>query len=93
MNYQAIAEAIRECGMRTGDFETINYSGRGMYGEECLAICCHSPFSVGVTLAKFAIRNNLQELLDFLQGYNPKTDSLGCDIVIYWPSLPALEQD
>jgi len=92
MKYQAIAESIKDCGIFTGEFETMNYSGRAMYGEECLAIS-GNVWRVAVTLAKYAEEKGLCELSDFLKSYTPKTDSLGYDTVIYWPNLPALDDN
>lgn len=62
------------------------YSGRGMYGKECLSINIESYelgsvfFEMGVALAK----NNSQEVPDALLSYS--TDNMGYGIVVYWKS-------
>lgn len=54
-----------------------NYSGRGMYGATC-----------------FSITGNTSDLIRFLRALpdevgdelvDPSTDSMGLDIVFYWP--------
>lgn len=64
------------------------YSGRGMYGKECLAVDVSQKdehalmFEVGKAVGAFNVPLDVQRALR-----NPKTDSMGLDIVIYWPDL------
>lgn len=66
-----------------------NYSGRGMYGETCLAIVCNDAL---ITLQDFCQllceRLESDEISDlFLQLGNPRSDSMGHGQVLYWPKL------
>ncbi len=59
------------------------YSGRGTYGADCVAICgtnsaCMSAISTVCERANEATREVLND---------PKSDSMGRDIVMYWPQL------
>ena len=62
------------------------YSGRGMYGKECLSVSIESYelgsmfFELGVVLAK----NKAFETPDALLSYS--TDNMGYGIVVYWKS-------
>ena len=56
----------------------LSYSGRGMYGERCVAVHCGG-------------RNNVDEddVLDAVKdipgAQHPASDSLGLGTVLYWP--------
>lgn len=94
MNYQAIAEAIIECSEALGGFDVMNYSGRGMYGEYCLAVT-GDPFRIACTLMTFAYRRDNDELKlkEFLERSSPSEDSLGYDTVLYWRYLPPIAKN
>ncbi len=80
------------------DFELRKYSGRGMYGKECVGIITPS-------LAKFMahVMQSLQYKLDSLE-FDPdstdevvgnlaqafkhmRTDSMGLDTIVYFPNM------
>jgi len=75
--------------------ELRDYSGRGMYGKECLAIDCEVSLAHAVSMTQFVIGNlgssHLRELMDALE--NTCTDSLGMGTITYWPSVPYIEGD
>lgn len=75
IDIEMLEEAADEAGV---EYRT-NYSGRGMYGAECFAI-------EGKTsdLVRF-LRQLPDEIADEL--VDPTTDSMGLDIVFYWPYL------
>lgn len=62
-------------------YETRAYSGRGMYGRECLAITVRNPIQVAQDIGWKAARTPES---DFPQQV--RTDSMGLDYVIYWPN-------
>ena len=65
------------------------YSGRGMFGKECLGIVIpniQSLFSLGIDIGEH------REDGDESPG-NPKTDNIGYNIVAYWPSIPYEKED
>ncbi len=92
MNCQAIAESIIECSESLGGFDVMNYSGRGMYGEYCLAVT-GDVFRIACTLMEFACRRNDHDLRVFLEINSPWEDSLRYDNVLYWKSLPPIAKN
>jgi 2,3-bisphosphoglycerate-independent phosphoglycerate mutase len=87
------------------------YSGRGMYGKECLGVVIKgNPLSfLGSAcgmLADYVSDNSAaeeaadenQNLIDALQELSEiidktQQDSMGLDIIIYWPRLAAPPED
>ena len=61
------------------------YSGRGMYGRECVGISGEylNPFTVAILLADRADLFGI----DIADIPVPDTDSLGRGIIIYWPQV------
>lgn len=86
MNVQRIKEAFEDAG-----FEPRSYSGRSMYGEECLAVLGDSAIGILLsTIRDFAgsgafDTSEIVELIDQLTDY--RTDQLGMREIIYWPQL------
>lgn len=75
-------EAMRELGL-----PTFAYSGRGMYGERCVATRTNrndalTEFGIGMALGAWAQANG-----HILEIPEPSTDSLGLDMVVYWRGL------
>lgn len=74
-----------------------DYSGRGMYGSECLAIVTDE--------SSWSLQNALRELVNDLKNvdadvadelrvildYEPESDSMGRRAVYYWPSIKVVE--
>ena len=58
-----------------------SYSGRFMYGKTCLGFTCKS--SQQEELLEIALRHGLR-------GF--RTDSMGRDIIVYWPDTPWSEE-
>ena len=56
-------------------YEPVAYSGRGMYGKECVSL-------KGDDLSLWDVARSLPEDMYVSE---PRTDSLGLGIVIYWP--------
>ena len=52
-----------------------SYSGRGMYGKECLGAVVHSAEDVYAECERAEIKSACR-------------DSMGLDVVVYWPSIP-----
>jgi hypothetical protein len=76
------------------NFETREYSGRGMGGKYCLAItiprdALEAMFNIGRMVENQNNDSNDSEYwidetgLDYV-----KSDNLGYDIIIYWPNIP-----
>ena len=75
---QLYIDAIEAAGFRPR-----SYSGRFMYGKQCLAVALNSPsdlFGIGMEVGS-----------QHPEGWNPdrelRTDSLGSGIIAYWPDI------
>ncbi len=72
-------------------YETRSYSGRGMYGKECLAFTADAgtlSFVVAADLMEAALYTGedfIEPVLAAMRGV--KTDSLGRGAVFYFPSI------
>lgn len=83
MNLQQL---IEEAG-----YETRSYSGRGMYGKECLGVCTENvnviAFIYDIMETSFdQDRADLEE--DIMQIREAKTDSMGKGMIVYFPNVP-----
>ena len=66
----------------TCEEEIISYSGRGMYGKECLAVVVR-PYMIAdlfFEMGKFVGEHNI----DLPHITHVTTDSMGYDTVVYW---------
>jgi len=63
-----------------------SYSGRGMFGDRCLAITCGNPFAAIGEIVKFVESvDDIQLIGSLISG--AKTDSLGREYVLYFPDV------
>lgn len=72
-----------------GHFEVRSYSGRWMNGKECLGVICNhlgqlfsEVISETMHLDKFQVSDLAVDVQDF------KTDSMGKDMIVYFPHVP-----
>lgn len=75
-----------------GVFRT--YSGRGMYGKECIGMVLsdNDAFKVAMALGDWIREADLDyDLADAFK--NPHIDSMGYDTIYYWPSLSVEAED
>lgn len=83
---QVLEDAADELGL---DLRT-DYSGRGMYGDECIGIVAGST---GEVIRWFFMIHDLDDMLaDRLVEQNMSQDSMAFDIIFYWPSV-SVEND
>lgn len=67
---------------------TCTYSGRGMYGKECMAIAAGSLQEGLAQLIEGIPTASLDtDAATIVRGF--RWDSLGDGVVIYWPDIPA----
>ncbi len=69
-----------------------DYSGRGMFGAECVAIITdEGGFSIATSLQElqetYEDDEEISEMLDCMLNREPRTDSMGLSTVYYWPSI------
>lgn len=81
------------------DHSPRSYSGRGMYGKECLGVECSSPTAAILDIVQTLVENMEVEtveraliskhdvgyLVDLLREH--RTDSLGCVSILYFPRI------
>lgn len=68
------------------DFNVRAYSGRFMFGKECLAVSCRCHTDLIMLLAE-----EDPELLKTLG--KPTLDDLGKGVICYWPQVAAPDED
>jgi hypothetical protein len=73
-----------------------SYSGRGMYGRNCLSVVTdrHSPHSMELALhlgRAATDSGRFDEVEEAISG--TQEDSMGLGSVIYWPRVPYVEDD
>ncbi len=92
MSRVEIRDALVEAA-RDHDYVTMRYSGRAMYGQQCLAVKSSSrAFTMGVRMALSLEENNAPEAAKkFL--LESRQDDLGGDTLIYWPDVPPPDKD
>ncbi len=81
-----LQQFIEECG-----FETRSYSGRGMFGKECLGVTIEDSLLhfVAELLDLAEEMSDVKNLATALQ--NARTDSMGLGTIIYFPYIPYKE--
>lgn len=87
MDAEKLIEAIEDAG-----YEARSYSGRGMYGRECVGVVVGvAGFRLGAELAKsvaYLAEDDVHEALDELAELSVSQDSMGHDVVVYFPGVP-----
>jgi hypothetical protein len=97
---QAIAKLIREIA-EDGNEDTgfrNNYSGRGMYGRECVGITgsqsdCQAIIAEVIKQAHARADDDelvFDDVVDAVLDY--RQDSMGFDVIIYWPHISPVEE-
>lgn len=73
--------------------EIRKYSGRGMYGKECLAIVCDGLpklLEFCLNLQEYAIQDDEEHDVQY-ELARVRHDSMGLSQVFYWPSIAPIE--
>lgn len=78
-----------------GELPTVrtDYSGRGMYGKECLAVVWttqpHPAVTAELAYVLAGADDDVADLVDRIWSLPTYTDSMGRRTVIYWPNIKA----
>ena len=83
METENFIEIIKRC-----DFNYRKYSGRAMYGKECIAIDSDSSNTYSITLQLIQSCEDMEEvyeMCDILQ--DTRIDSMGVYYVVYFPKV------
>jgi hypothetical protein len=98
MYQQKIVELIKEiCDDGNDDSVSFynGYSGRCMYGEQCVGITGSMSSCMQVIAEAIKHAHNITDRLDFNAVVDTlldiHQDTLGRDIIIYWPRLEAIK--
>lgn len=81
MKVTELKQIIQDAG-----YEPRSYSGRGMYGKECVGVTCDNQVDLIFDMMDHASRNQIKELKGCI------TDSMGRSIIVYWPSVAWSEE-
>jgi hypothetical protein len=74
---------LREVSERFNCEYRERYSGRGMYGRNCVGVVCSNPLSLCMTLGKEGFDVDLI----------PRTDNMGLSTIVYFPDLQDDSED
>lgn len=96
MDADKLIEILEDAG-----YEPQSYSGRGMYGKECVGVVVESGrggFRLGAELAKSAAylaedEEDVHTVLSELAELSVSTDAMGFDVIVYFPGVAWPEQD
>ncbi len=95
--HKEIIEAIKDAG-----YEPESYSGRGMYGKRCVGVTCENPVSTCIEIVQALAMSSFNDADEFETVKfdefchllsDVKTDSMGMSTIVYWPNIPAPEDD
>lgn len=96
--FSRLAEHIKERCEDFGEVDFRNsYSGRGMYGKQCVGItgsetACMSLISaVIVALVDEVEADEFPAAVDTLMSFS--RDNMGLDIIVYWPQIAPLDNE
>ena len=73
-------QAVHDLAATIGAEVYKGYSGRGMYGKECLGISCDDDADVLMRCRGFGLPK-------------PSIDNLGRGYICYWPSIPSVTSE
>ena len=70
-------KSVRDLADAIGAEVYNGYSGRGMFGKQCLGISCDDAHDVISSYKEFGLPR-------------PSVDNLGRGWIVYWPTIPAV---
>lgn len=87
-----IIQLITERSHEDGPDHVRSYSGRAMYGKECLGIECGSVSAFMVEILENADNmDEVREIADALR--NMRSDNMGLGMIVYFPGIPFVESE
>ena len=84
-----VARAVYNAA-ENGDFEPFSYSGRNMYGKECIAVevdDMDAALKVAWGILDFVPANIEPDVISSSEFHVMRVDNLGLGYVVYWPAL------
>ena len=89
MNAKKFIEILREAA-QTHEMTVRRYSGRAMYGRQCVAVTTEKEYSaIAAITAEIAWTDDDDLMRDWVELLaDTRSDSMGrYDVVLYWPEL------
>lgn len=79
-----------QAAIENAGYETRSYSGRGMYGKQCLGVVSENTIETIVDILRWAFSEGTTENDDLYYALSKamqsaKTDSMGQGYIIYFP--------
>ena len=75
----------------SADLNVRSYSGRGMYGKECVGITGSTLQHVLADLVLAEFDFDKEDLAYLIRA--ARTDNMGMDTIVYWPNLQWPEEE
>ena len=82
----AVVTAAQVIEALTGEFDVRAYSGRGMYGQQCVGVDTNSYGDL-MRIATLLVGAGIDPHDVAGLGDALRTDSMGMGVILYWPSL------
>jgi hypothetical protein len=83
ITYKELEEVIEESN---ADVTVQRYSGRGMFGRECLGFSTDDPIAVTAEIVGGLADEDLRDRV-ITAFQNTRTDNLGLSIILYFPNI------
>jgi hypothetical protein len=74
-------------------YDTRSYSGRAMYGQECLAVTVDDVISSTWAIATLLAEYNAEAEEKIPEPKGMRYDNMGRSYVIYWTRVPYVEDE
>ncbi len=86
MNAIKLIEMIND---NDGELTARSYSGRAMYGRQCVGVTCENMFAAIAAITASVDWTDDEDLMrDWLEALAETcSDSMGRDAIIYWPRI------
>lgn len=78
------------------DYNPRSYSGRGMFGCQCLGVECKDPtrMILDVIISCCGMAESVSDVADFCEELKrSNTDNMGLDMIVYWPGIKWEEKE
>lgn len=72
--------------LEAAELKTRAYSGRYMYGKDCLGVDVDGIGTLLLAVAEFVTDDNRAEILETLRG--TRSDAMGLGTIVYFPGTP-----
>ena len=90
MTINITADALTDLAFIAGGDAEFGYSGRGMYGRECVGITLPRItdfINLGCALQTMHDNNEIDSDLFHEMTSGASTDNMGHDVLVYWPNV------